>query len=248
MNTDLTATLLSDVDTNRFGLRIGRSSIANSADVASVLKACHDEDLRMLIVRCRTDDFASLHALQSKGALLMDTLVYYQRNLLKGEMPAEKRPNIVRPVQPEDLPRLDLVARETFRGYMGHYHADPRLDHAKADEGYVEWAINMCHSPSKDTQDVLVAEYPAGTVGGFATLRMNHEGEGEGVLFGVHPSAEGRGIYWSFMVKAMEWCRQRGATKMVVSTQITNLAVQKVWARLGFELVRSYYTLHLWND
>jgi hypothetical protein len=34
--------------------------------------------------------------------------------------------------------------------------------------------------------------------------------------------------------------------RMVVSTQITNLAVQKVWVRQGFELTGSYYTFHLW--
>ena len=35
---------------------------------------------------------------------------------------------------------------------------------------------------------------------------------------------------------------------MVLSTQVTNLAVQKVWSRLGFEPSRSYYTFHLWFD
>ena len=79
-------------------------------------------------------------------------------------------------------------------------------------------------------------------------MRLNETDEGEGVLFGVHPSFEGRGIYWSFMVYAMNWCRNRGAARIVVSTQITNTAVQKVWARLGFEVVRSFYTFHLWFD
>jgi hypothetical protein len=48
------------------------------------------------------------------------------------------------------------------------------------------------------------------------------------------------------MVAAMAWLAARGRTRMVVSTQITNLAVQKVWARLGFEPSSSYYTLHRW--
>jgi hypothetical protein len=33
---------------------------------------------------------------------------------------------------------------------------------------------------------------------------------------------------------------------MLISTQITNVAVQKVWTRLGFEPSRSYYTFHKW--
>jgi GNAT superfamily N-acetyltransferase len=103
----------------------------------------------------------------------------------------------------------------------------------------------MCINRDANT-DVLIGEHPAGVVAGFATLRMNSPEEGEGVLFGVHPCAQGRGMYWSFMVKALEWCGQRGASRMVVSTQITNLSVQKVWTRMGFELFSSYYTFHLW--
>ena len=87
---------------------------------------------------------------------------------------------------------------------------------------------------------------PAGV--GFATLRLNNSDEGEGVLFGVAPKAQGRGIYRSFMVKGMEWCMKKNATHMVVSTQITNTAVQKVWSRVGFEPNNAYYTFHKWFD
>jgi GNAT superfamily N-acetyltransferase len=83
---------------------------------------------------------------------------------------------------------------------------------------------------------------------GFATLRLNNPEEGEGVLFGVGPLAQGQGIYRSFMIHGMEWCLQQGMTRMVVSTQITNIAVQKVWTRLGFEPSHAYYTFHKWFD
>ena len=44
--------------------------------------------------------------------------------------------------------------------------------------------------------EVLVAEVD-GRLAGFATLRMNNSEEGEGVLFGVAPFAQGSGIYRS---------------------------------------------------
>jgi hypothetical protein len=44
----------------------------------------------------------------------------------------------------------------------------------------------------------------------------------------------------------MAWCASRGAARMMVSTQINNVAVQKVWARLGFEPNYAYYTFHKW--
>ncbi len=95
--------------------------------------------------------------------------------------------------------------------------------------------------------EVLIAEADSLLLG-FATLRRNSDEEGEGVLFGVTPAAQGRGIYRSFMIRGMEWCAAQGATRMVVSTQITNVAVQKVWTRLGFEPHKSYLTFHRWFD
>jgi len=80
----------------------------------------------------------------------------------------------------------------------------------------------------------------------FATMRSNSPEEGEGVLFGVAPWAQGRGIYADLIRAGIEWCRARGQARMIVSTQITNLAVQKVWVRQGFEPSASYFTFHLW--
>lgn len=245
MNPPAPPPLLSAVDTQRFGLRIGRAAVADAAAVPGLLARCREENLRMAIVRCPAEALPAVHALEAAGARLMDTLVYYHRNLRRGEPPAELRPNRIRPLRDDELPIIERIAGEIFRSYSGHYHADPRLDRARCDEGYVEWAARMC--AARDAQHgVLVAEGAAGEIAGFATVRLNSPREGEGVLFGVTPAAEGRGIYWSFMLRAMEWCRERGAASMIVSTQITNLAVQKAWSRLGFELQRSCYTFHLW--
>jgi GNAT superfamily N-acetyltransferase len=108
----------------------------------------------------------------------------------------------------------------------------------------MSWAVRSC--VSKDVaNEVLIAERD-GRVVGFATLRINSPQEGEGVLFGVAPEAQGLGIYRSFMLSGMQWCRQQGVQRMLVSTQITNIAVQKVWCRVGFEPSHSYYTFHKW--
>jgi GNAT superfamily N-acetyltransferase len=247
MSDNLPRPLISDLDSNRFGFRIGRANVSNADECELVFAACKDEAVRMLIVRCKTDDFHSIHRLESSGAKLMDTLVYYRRNLRKSAVPEELVENTIRPIQDSDIPEIQKLVGEIFRDYPGHYHADPRLDRTKSDEGYVEWAAKMCMSRDS-AHEVLVAENSSGGLAGFATMRLNETDEGEGVLFGVHPSFEGRGLYWSFMVHAMNWCRNHGAARMVVSTQITNTAVQKVWARLGFEVVRSFYTFHLWFD
>ena len=74
------------------------------------------------------------------------------------------------------------------------------------------------------------------------------EEEGEGRLFAVSPEVQGQGISRSHMVQAMEWFLSRGARRMIISTQITNIGVQKVWVRLGLEPAYAYHTFHKWFD
>ena len=150
----------------------------------------------------------------------------------------------MRALQAEEAGAVVAIAREAFSGYLGHYHSDPRLDRRQCDEVYIDWAHRTCAS-SDPAQGVLVAA-EQGRVLAFATMRVNSAEEGEGVLFGVAPAAQGRGIYRSLMLAGMRWCGERGCARMVVSTQVTNVAVQKVWTRVGFEPSAAYYTFHKW--
>jgi GNAT superfamily N-acetyltransferase len=75
---------------------------------------------------------------------------------------------------------------------------------------------------------------------------MNDASEGEGVLNAVAPAAQGRGLYRALLLEALRWCEGRGATRMVISTQLTNLGVQRVWCLLGFVPSHAFYTFHCW--
>ena len=176
----------------------------------------------------------------------MDTLVYFSRDVLARPASEGSAPVGLRLARPDDAAEVSRIAAVAFHGYRGHYHADPRLDTAKSDEAYRSWAMRSVTTPGV-ADAVLVADEGERLLG-FATLRLNTPAEGEGVLFAVAPEAQGRGIYRQFMMQAMSWVADQGAASMVVSTQLTNLAVQKVWVRLGFEPSRSYYTFHKWFD
>jgi ribosomal protein S18 acetylase RimI-like enzyme len=235
----------SAVDSTRFGVRIGRVNLASAASVSAAREISRRENLRMLIVRCATDQLALVHELEANGAKLMDTLLYYRRKIGKDELPAELKPNRIRLFRESDQAGIEQVAKEGFAGYQGHYHADPLLDRARADEGYVEWALNCCRARGANSE-VLVAEDANGAPCGFFVVRLNSPQEGEGWLAAVSPAAEGRGLYWSLCVYALRWCREHGAGRMICSTQLTNSATQKTYGRLGFDLQSSFYTFHLW--
>jgi len=235
---------LSAIDEERFGFRTARAQDLTASALPGVLAACHASGVTLCIARCGVADIRAAQAMEQAGFALMDTLVYYARNLTTVPLPSDAGGLQVRPVRPGEEERVKAVAARSFGGYCGHYHADEQLDRAAVDEIYPSWAWRSC--VSRDVADeVLVADLD-GTILGFATLRLNSPEEGEGVLFGVAPFAQGRGIYRSFMIHGMRWCQAKGVSRMVVSTQLTNVAVQKVWTRVGFEFSHAHYTFHKW--
>lgn len=245
MNTDAPAEL-SPIDGERFGISIARVRVEAPDDLRSVNEFCRESGVDLLIARCPASELRTAQAMERDGFSLMDTLVYFARDLHKTPIPSDVGKVPIRPVRPGEEDAVKDVAAESFRGYFGHYHADERLDRKDCDDVYTSWARRSC--VSRDVADeVLVADLD-GKVVGFATLRLDSPDEGEGVLFGVAPEAQGHGIYRSFMIRGMEWCASKGATRMVVSTQVTNNAVQKVWVRVGFEPSHAYYGFHKWFD
>jgi predicted acetyltransferase len=214
--------------------------------VTRTLDFCKKNQVAFLIVRCPASTLPTVQAMEQQGFLLMDTLLYYVRRLAKPPIPEDPNQSLVRTIQPGDEEEVREIAAQSFQGYYGHYHADPRLNDTKCDEAYVSWAVRSATS-REVADEVLVAEIDD-RLAGFATLRRNNDQEGEGVLYGVAPWAQGRGIYRSFMIQSMEWGKAQGFKRMFYSTQITNIAVQKVWVRVGAEMSHAYYTCHKWFD
>ena len=239
------AATFSQLESERFGVRAARAHVVPES-LSRVLDFCAAEKINLLIARCAAGDLAAAQAMETHGFLLMDTLVYYGFDLSKKAIPEDTRDFLVRPLQPEDKDQVRTVASAAFRGYMGHYHADPRLDRRQCDETYASWAERSTTLKAA-ADEVLVAEH-SGTIVAFATLRMNSPREGEGLLFAVAPEYQKRGVCRALMIHSLLWCRSRRATRMLISTQVTNISMQKVWCRVGFEPSHSYYTFHKWFD
>ena len=235
---------ISELDTARFGIRVARAADFDAVDVAPLVAWCREGGVRLLIARCPSSRPGAAHAMESAGGRLMDTLVYWSRDLERRpfEAAAGKRP--VRPATAGDRSRLSEVARASFNGYYGHYHADPRLDPAAATEGYADWALRLLAGSGPDSTVLLAEE--EGRPMGFGVF-VQREGQAcDFLLAGVDPAAQGGGLYRAILSGGMEWATAAGCRRIYSSTPITNLGVQKVWARLGMELSDAVYTFHLW--
>lgn len=245
MNSSEPDVFISDIDKERFGFITARVIGLTAGSLPSVIDFCAAEKAELLIARCNMNDLAAAQAMEKQGFLLMDTLVYYCLDLKRQHVPDDYAVAMVRPIHAGEEEDMIRVARESFRGYFGHYHTDPRLDKNKCDEAYTDWSRKAFASRSAD--NFLVGEIQSRIVG-FGVLRMNNADEGEMFLGGIHPDFQGQGIYHSFLCKGMEWCLGKNAGKMIISTQLKNIPVQKVLIKFGFEISRGYYTYHKWFD
>jgi GNAT superfamily N-acetyltransferase len=235
---------LSDLDRQRFGVITAKTTLQGNEPVADLMAWCDSNAVQMLIARCSTTELALVQQLEQAGCFLTDTLVYFSKRHIAALPVDLPEGYTTRLATPTDADAVGRLAGRTFEGYFGHYHVDPHLSKDDADQVYLEWAANSC-SNSGVADAVVLIEHGAEIVA-FATLKVHSAREFEGVLFGVHPSHQGKRLYHALMQLAQNWARGREIAHMVVSTQVTNLSVQKVWCRQGFEPSKSYYTFHKW--
>jgi ribosomal protein S18 acetylase RimI-like enzyme len=234
----------SPLDEARFGIRAAWARHITSATLPDVMRACAGEQIQLLMVRCSAADFATIASLEDSGFHLMDVLVSYRRALI--ELPSIALPDgmSIRSATPADESQIERVARESFAGYVGHYHADPRLDRASCDAVYSSWAVR---SLSRDVAaEVLVIEKNT-RIAAFGTLCIDGT-EGIGQLFAVSPDFRRQGLYRLLMAETMRRLARAGLQTMRYSTQITNLPAQNVLTDFGFHLSNSNVTFHKWFD
>jgi len=182
--------------------------------------------------------------MEHAGFFLTDTLVYFRKKHVNYPAFNLSSGYSWRLATPADADAVEYLAKQTFVGYSGHYHADQKLDIKDCDLVYSSWATNSCKD--KSLADAVILIFKEAELAAFATLKKVEEYMCEGVLFGVGPKHQGKGLYDALMNLAQQWAIEAHYSQMIVSTQITNLAVQKVWCRHGFEPFKSYYTFHKW--
>lgn len=234
--------LFSPIDSDRFRLKIGKASISTLSSLQSTLSACCDEDLDLLIARCPCNEIPVIHAMEVAGFRWMDTLVYLGRTVSE-----EDRREVagVRSARPEDTEAVESIARSAFCDYVGHYHADGRLDRDSVRDIYPDWARRAIHVPGV-ADCVLIAE-DDGQVSGFAILNLLENSRCNGMLYGVAPRFQGMGVFKRLLAASFAWAADSGCAAMEYSTQLNNVTALRGVAREGFFMQRAIHTFHRWK-
>jgi hypothetical protein len=224
-------------ESDRFGLRIGRWT-PGSPDAVSELDDAALDAYDVVVVRqpaAWADRWVALMRYDDHVALHADTLVYWSWRDTGAALPTVS--GTVR--QRTDETELASLVRDVFDDYQNHYASNPLLARSAALEGYVEWA-----------------ERTAAASGGFVTV---DDGQGpigfalvdwtvdppDVRLAGLCRRARGSGRYRDVAAAMMDLARWRGSPEIVISTQVQNIAVQRIWAALGWRPTSAYDTTHL---
>jgi dTDP-4-amino-4,6-dideoxy-D-galactose acyltransferase len=222
-------------DTEFFCCRIARVC----ADTLTREQAVQiDEWSRSNCIRClyflaRADDPATIQTAEQQGFGLVDIRVTFERVMTNSHDPARPDPPDgvrIRPVQPDDLPGLQAMARTGHR--ETRFFSDSHFPRQRAEDFYSTWITLESQGRA---QTVLVAASAANRPLGYVSCHWNSgQREGQIGLTGVSPEVRGRGIGKNLVLAATDWFRTQGAREVTVVTQGKNRAAQRLYQQCGF--------------
>lgn len=229
---------------HRFGMKVFRGTL-ETLDGKALRAFLLDQEADLAIIRTPGDGQTVATQFERAGFpfLHADVLVYYEMDLTTFEPKSLRNPGLEFVLCGKSLqPELSKLVETIFSGYRNHYNANPFLPADRILEGFQEWAVDYGSGEVPDRCAWLVRR--DGQWVAFATC-SEAGNTCEGVLYGVHPDHAGGGLYSDLIRFTQAHYKAKGLSTMKVSTQIHNLAVQKVWSREGFTLSQCLHTWHV---
>jgi dTDP-4-amino-4,6-dideoxy-D-galactose acyltransferase len=198
--------------------------------------------IRGLYFLSRADDPATIQTAERHGFGLVDIRVTFERMVINSHdsiHPGPPAGTSIRPIQPEDLPGLQAMARMVHT--ETRFFSDSHFPRQRAEDFYSTWITLEFQGRA---QTVLVAASAANQPLGYVSCHLDPaRREGRIGLAGVNPEVRGRGIGKSLVLAAIDWSRAQGAQEMTVVTQGRNRGAQRLYQQCGF-LSRD---LQLWH-
>lgn len=225
------------------GLSVGRliiwptGSMDGRAARQAILESGHD----LVILRSACDDVLLSAQLQCEELVCWqaDTLIYWE---IPTSKVAEAGPGSLEACGMGDGEAVDQMVRTAFAGYRNHWAANPALARLSVTDAYADWTAS-----SLDDPDRVVLRYSTldGQAAGICLVDDADEGYEEILLAGVVPGQRRHGAYQSMLRQVIARAGSLGKESVVISTQASNTAVMRAWARVGMLPTISLSTVHV---
>lgn len=206
-----------------------------------------------VVCKVQSDELATVHALEQRGFLLMDTLMdfvfdFSRTPLEKINLPQRDQDLKIRRAAPQDLSDLMAINEKAFGAYFGRYHADPKLPTGAATKIYSEWV----RSAFEGWADwILVAEVDD-KIAGYGLWRKPLEIETKNSLRLAHydlaaidPEFRGRGLWTALMLDGMRIAREF-AQYIIGPVHVTNYPVQHSLQKFDWRSSGARHSFHRW--
>lgn len=240
----------SEIESRRFGLRVFRGQYEHF-DISDVAKVVKDGGFDLVIVRYPTStiyEHYKLLQLPHCKTIHADSLVYYSAPLQKIDIKPLRNELEFDVVTPKSAKHLDSMVKTVFSDYQNHYYSNPCLNRSDIIEGYLEWAMSYAENAEIGVTWLIKDKTSGREVAFLACSYDLGESVSELKLGGVMPDSEGRGIYSDFVRHAQLYFKKMGVERLLTSTQLQNIAVQRAWQTHGFRFDKSYETYHIVNE
>ena len=237
----------SKLESDRFQKKIFKCQ-TQDIDVKALQKNIIDNEADIVFLRMPSNKSNQIQKLDLLGIPYMqtDTLVYYYSDFTKYE-PTEliNKDVTFKIIENSEINKKEVerLVRKIFANYTNHYFSNKYLNKSDITKGYIEWVLGYC---GENKGRIAWFVEKNGVYIGFATCSFNKEDNiSEVVLGGVDSDFSGGGLYGDIIRFTQSYFKSLGISRMRVSTQVQNFAVQKVWAREGFFIKESLATIHI---
>jgi RimJ/RimL family protein N-acetyltransferase len=191
------------------------------------------------IVSCRLamDRLRESFQLEAHGFRFVEVVLHPHRATLD-DLPPQRDGLGILQATDADLPGLIGIAERAFR--HERYHVDPRLDPRLGERRYARWVRTSLGHPS---QQLLKVVDGARLVGFFVGERRD-AGAVYWHLNAVAPEHHGQGYGRRAWQAMLHRHRDEGATSVTTTISVRNVAVQNLYAQLGFRFLPPEMTFH----
>lgn len=252
----------SQIDSNRFGMDVFfvNGSIEDYNNNFEKEFTGINKNKILVISKIRGSDkdyLEKMHFLQKNQFLLMTTKMFMSlnmnnfellsslENLPKGDLKRIYFSNDTdkckfEKIEKEDTDSILKIAFDNFKGYVGHYHANPLLDKNKCDEIYVDWTKNII---SRD--DVFKFKFlnKRNEIIGFTLSHHIDETTIIGDLLAINEKYRPY-VYWLYANILHFVKKEYNVKKVITDTQVANENAFNLSLYLGFKYFDYEYVLH----
>lgn len=233
-------------DTEFFGCRLARvCGHALQPELATQVDTwCLNNRIRGLYFLSRSDDPTTIKIAEQHGFGLVDVRVTFDCALAKTNTPTQSHPPAeisIRPVQADDLPRLQALAR-TSHGDT-RFFSDSHFSRERAEELYSTWITLESQGRAQMVFVAAAGHHPVG----YVSCHLDEKNQkGQIGLIGVAQEMRGRGLGQNLVQAAMNWFRHQGAQEVKVITQGKNQGAQRLYQKCGFQSRNLELWYHKW--